>query len=273
MTRKAAELNPSYDAAVSNLGWGAWMKGRPEEGYAWLKKGLALSPTVAYGSFGMGILYLSVDNFVRAKDWFDKCVSMQQNLPSGYIGLGLMHLAKNEPAQAIDAVRKIFSSDPNNYDALAITGNGYLVLKDYARARDYYERALRIDSLGFSWFVGKRVITQLAYIFSQTSKQAKAKLFLERSRLLDEREIQIGSEIPGLRYDLACVAAQRGKMDEAFKWLEEAIKLGWIDVHWMEIDPLLISVRGEKRFQEIIANLRQRIETMRLHIEQMERPT
>lgn len=56
-------------------------------------------------------------------------------------------------------------------------------------------------------------------------------------------------------YNLACAYALQGKKDDALRALEEAVASGF-DVRWhLANDPDLASIRGEARFQEILASL------------------
>jgi hypothetical protein len=45
------------------------------------------------------------------------------------------------------------------------------------------------------------------------------------------------------------------RLDEAFGALERAIQLGYDDARWMEEDPDLANVRGDRRFTETLARL------------------
>jgi Tfp pilus assembly protein PilF len=57
-------------------------------------------------------------------------------------------------------------------------------------------------------------------------------------------------------YDVAYWAASAyallGEKDAAFEWLERAVKLGIEDKTWLESDKTLHSLRGDKRFAELM---------------------
>lgn len=67
---------------------------------------------------------------------------------------------------------------------------------------------------------------------------------------------------------VATVYAVRGNTNEALFWLRIAIVRGLRDYRWLKVEPLFDSLRRDPRFEEIINNLRSRIEEMRAKAEQ-----
>lgn len=55
-----------------------------------------------------------------------------------------------------------------------------------------------------------------------------------------------------VRYNLACSYALLDKIDEAFRALSKAIKLGYGDFRYMGLDPDLAKLRDDKRYKELI---------------------
>ncbi len=58
---------------------------------------------------------------------------------------------------------------------------------------------------------------------------------------------------PMLMYNLACSYARLNEKDKAFEWLNKSISAGFAQVKQFKADPDLDSLRGEARFQEVIA--------------------
>jgi HEAT repeat protein len=56
-------------------------------------------------------------------------------------------------------------------------------------------------------------------------------------------------------YNLACVYATMGKKDESIRYLRKAVKLGYRDVSWMEMDGDLAPVREMPEYKQIIKEI------------------
>ena len=78
----------------------------------------------------------------------------------------------------------------------------------------------------------------------------------EKAVALAERAMQEGSTEPVVLYNLACFYVGMGDNLRALELLENAVKLGWGDRAWMENDSDLTALRGESRFQALLAGIR-----------------
>ena len=57
---------------------------------------------------------------------------------------------------------------------------------------------------------------------------------------------------PATHYNLACLLAMKGRKDEAFETLQEAIALGFRNLEHLRSDPDLDKLRADKRFSEVL---------------------
>ncbi|MDQ5870833.1 MAG: protein kinase [Acidobacteriota bacterium] len=73
------------------------------------------------------------------------------------------------------------------------------------------------------------------------------------------------------QYDVACTYALLGEREEALQWLTDAARNGFPCHSFFEIDPLLESIRGEARFQSLMAELRAECAGYRRLYEEMSR--
>ncbi len=90
-----------------------------------------------------------------------------------------------------------------------------------------------------------------------TSGQARA-VFLMRSQRYVEAEAALRKIIerfpqsPSAHYNLACMHAIRGNLDESFKSLNRAVELGFRREPHIRNDPDLVNLREDERFLEIL---------------------
>jgi non-specific serine/threonine protein kinase/serine/threonine-protein kinase len=87
---------------------------------------------------------------------------------------------------------------------------------------------------------------------------------LDAAKKLHSTRLDIASRKPGQAgladawYDYACGANQAGRRDEAFDHLRQAIDHGYWDAEQMRIDDDLKSLRGDPRFEALIAEAQKR---------------
>ncbi|MFN3330649.1 MAG: TPR end-of-group domain-containing protein, partial [Pyrinomonadaceae bacterium] len=74
---------------------------------------------------------------------------------------------------------------------------------------------------------------------------------------LTEKAKNIAKADHDIAYWMAMANAQLGEIDEAFKWLERAVRLGYENVHWFMRDEMLAPLRKDPRFDEIIQKINQ----------------
>jgi serine/threonine-protein kinase len=75
-----------------------------------------------------------------------------------------------------------------------------------------------------------------------------------RAALTDRVKASAAAD-PDIAYWLASAFALEGERDQAFKWLERAIRLGREDRSWFEMDPDWGSLRDDPRYQELMSRI------------------
>ena len=75
---------------------------------------------------------------------------------------------------------------------------------------------------------------------------------LDRARVFFERAWKLG-ELPTAAYNLACLDARTGRVDQAFARLDKAIAAGFDDGVSLEKDPDLAALRGKPKFSAIVS--------------------
>ena len=75
---------------------------------------------------------------------------------------------------------------------------------------------------------------------------------VDRARTFFERAWTLG-ELPTAAYNLACLDARTGRVDQAFAQLEKAIAAGFDDGVALEKDPDLVALRGKPRFSAVVS--------------------
>ncbi len=261
---KAAELNPNYYPAVGNIGYIYLSMGNFDEALRWLKKSVALNPTFAYNYAGVGIIYVSLDDDAKAEQWLNKALELQPDFSFARSGLSIMYLKQGKFHEAMEQSRKILANDPNDLLGLNRAGLVELLQGNYAQTKQYYEKAIAIDSTRGS-------TTGLGYIYWKTGKQDEARNLFTQSLRRDHNQLDKGNESSGIPYDIAAINANQGNKEEAYKWLQKAIDAGWRFYDFGLIDPLLENLRNDDQFQQMMAQVKAKVDEMRKRVEQAEK--
>jgi eukaryotic-like serine/threonine-protein kinase len=79
--------------------------------------------------------------------------------------------------------------------------------------------------------------------------------FAAARKNLSERALKTAYADYDIAYWVASAYALLGEKDAAFEWLEHSVKLGMEDLKWLENDKTLASLRGDKRYAELLEHI------------------
>lgn len=147
------------------------------------------------------------------------------------------------------------NTQTNLADNLHEQGRNPEAVKLDREALDSYRRTLGPDHPETLKTMG-----DLARILSFDGKFDEAKkLYGELLQKANQAPGQAG--LAGAWYDFACGAAIAGRGEEAFGYLRQAVEHGYNDADHMAKDDDLKSLRGDPRFEEIVASLKKSVAT------------
>jgi serine/threonine protein kinase/Flp pilus assembly protein TadD len=261
---KSIVLNPNYVTAIGNLGAEYSFIGEYYNALTWFKKAVPLDPTFPFSYYTVGGTYSNLDNYEKAMEWFNKCLQIDPDFQFVHGGLGIMYLRQGKYQQSYAEAMAILSKAPNDLEGLSLAGWAKIFAGDYKGAKEFFKMAISIDSTGTYWYgCGRSSYTALGFINLMSGDQLKAFDLLRHSRKLDQIQLEKKSEWYTIRYDLALISALESKKNEAYRWLREAVDLGWRDYHLGQRDPLMKTLLKDKDFKEIIHKVESYIKEMR----------
>jgi serine/threonine protein kinase/Flp pilus assembly protein TadD len=133
-----------------------------------------------------------------------------------------------------------------DYQARFFAAQSYMALGRAAEAEAAYRRAYAVaeDHLTLNPD-DPRAATMCAVALCRTGQP-------EKGLACAEQAVAVDPEDAGVRYNVACLYALEGKVDEAITNLEEAFRHGFGNKEWIVHDPDLEGLRGEPRFQALL---------------------
>jgi TolB-like protein len=170
-----------------------------------------------------------------------------------------------ETGVARQAATKAALLDPLNHLSFAKLGDIEVDANQYRTAIGHYEKALSLNpKAGFSH--AKIAVCRLLLGDPKSALKAAemeprpymrlAALAIVRRKLGDERgagrEFQALKDLGQVAYQEAQVLAQLGDKDAAVEALERAVAVGDQGVLWAKTDPMLIPLRGNRRYIAIL---------------------
>jgi serine/threonine protein kinase/Tfp pilus assembly protein PilF len=203
----------------------------------------------AYGGLGL---------FDEAEEANQRAVELSPDLP--LIRRHAVHLAllQGNHVRAV-ALAETLVAEHAGPAAWISAGRAQLTAGDPVRAREHLERAYAASPLSAPellaavlWNTGERERARLLYTHYETDARAR---------------IARGDERWVVRYGLGVMYAVRGEKAEAYRWLNEAVQLGWGDYYATRRDPFLAELHGEPAFEQILARQKAAIDSMRRRVE------
>ena len=271
MVHKAIQENPNFSPAVANIGWGNWIIGRFDEAYPWMMRAKALDPTLAYQSFGMGMLYVRLNDSVKATECFNRGLQLQRDFTYSHLGLAILQFDRRNFELAAREAQSILSNAPDDVHALMLAGETALASGAPADAERYLKKAEAQAPGGELFFLFRRQGTSLGYVYHSSGRRTDAEKLFTRNLQLDRTDLSHGVETSLAPYDIARISAVRGERDDALNWLQKAIDAGWREYQFCAIDPLMANVRTDPRFDAMMAQLKTSVEMMRGRVEELEK--
>lgn len=250
---KAIELNPNYAVVIGNLGNTYAQIGNLEEALRWTKKNVELDPTTAFSYYLLGGVYLSFYDFAEAEHYINKSLELQPDFTFGYQALIDLYIAQGNCPKATQKSQEMLSIDPESQTNLIYAGNAALFCGEYEKAKPYFQKSLP----------STRALNPLGFILWKEGRKEEAIKLFNQALAIQQNRLKEGNEDPRPRYGLARIYAMQGNKTEAYKWLQAAIDGGWLLYRMGMADPMMESLRGEAQFQQMMAQVKAKVDEMR----------
>ncbi len=143
--KRALELKPKEPSYLLALGI-AWLrKGDLFEGEKVFRSLLQIQPANVLGQLHLGYVLLNQKKYGEARVWLEMSARPPVAIPEVYYYLGLLAQEQNDDARAIVLFEKTVQKLPNYAHARIALGSSYMKLKNYPRAKQELEMAVKLD--------------------------------------------------------------------------------------------------------------------------------
>jgi arylsulfatase A-like enzyme/Flp pilus assembly protein TadD len=143
--KKALDLNPNFEQAMTGLSRSLLYSGRLDEAKVWVDKVLRLNPKSFQAWYARAVIASRVDKHAAIAA-YERAISLQVNFAPVHRDLGLLQFQQQNYPEAAKHLAKAVDLGTNNavvYNALGIS---YSRTNQLRKAVESYKRALALDS-------------------------------------------------------------------------------------------------------------------------------
>jgi TolB-like protein/Tfp pilus assembly protein PilF len=259
---QALEIEPNHPTAAANVGVVLMRFGSLDESLLWNRRALSVAPNHMLIRANMAWSYLALGELDVARQWARETVALEQGMAHAHWALSAVAAARSDHARALEIAERVIEIDPDSPARRQFAAEIALFARDLATAGQHSIDALDMN-LGGSippWhFPG----TTLGYVLWQRGEIESAGEQLQGTLAAVEQLIVSGADDPRLPWEIGCIHAIQGAVDEALVWLDRGFREGWRWTIEVEADPLLDTVRDSPRFVRLVSAMAADVETMR----------
>jgi len=160
---------------------------------------------------------------------------------SSHLGWILYLAGRND--EAIAQCAKILSLDPTSFPARRYLGLAYEQKRMYPQAIEEFQKGLKVSG-------SPLMLALLGHAYAASGKTKEAQQVLSDLHDLSQAKDARRYVSP---YTVAAIYAGLNDRDQAFKWLEQAYEERDVWLMNLKVDPVFVTLRSDKRFQDLLA--------------------
>jgi protein kinase/serine/threonine-protein kinase len=269
---RALELNPSDWHAAVSLGAAHQGQNRWDEAIRLVRRSLTLDPVrshIAYAN--LTLYYATLGLFARAQSTIERAIAVQPDDANVIYARGYLDLLRGRREAALESAERLAGRGIESSVAAVLAAQLLVWSGEVERARVAAEAAYtRSPTASRAYITG----VLFAYTLERTGESARARTVLAEMERYALEQIEAGGAGTShfhhsfFYHALAVIHGLRGERDEAFHWLEEAVRSGWNHAAVLpSADPLLDGLQGDTRFQSALDRMERDIASMRARVE------
>jgi TolB-like protein/DNA-binding winged helix-turn-helix (wHTH) protein/Tfp pilus assembly protein PilF len=236
---KALELDADLSEAHTALGvvklFFDWDHSGAE---AELVQAIALNPSSADAHAWYGYLLGSLGRHEEALEKTRRALALDPLSAVRHADLQWQLLLARRYDEVVEEGRKALELEPHMALAHLNTGTAYSLKGDLDRAVAELEDAVRLDE-------SSMMMLGLAYAYAVSGKTREARELLDEMSALSERRYVCA-------FEMGVAQGALGDTDRAFEWLRRAIDERSDCIPWLNVEPMLDTLRDDPRFAALV---------------------
>jgi len=237
--RAAIALDPNLAEAHAALGWAAftihddWRTGDAE-----LERALSLDPSfaTAHQWRAMGLLYVGRTD--EAAPEMARALRLDPVSIKFLVGDGMISYYRRRYDETIEKAHKVLAMEPGFREAHLMLGEALEAKHEWADAEREFHSVVLASSGDMEG------VARLAHVYALTGRAGQTKEIV--AKLLNPAPDEYVDP-----YQLVFIYTALGEKEKALEWLEKSVRQHSAMI--MNVDPYLDPLRGEPRFQKLLA--------------------
>jgi serine/threonine protein kinase/tetratricopeptide (TPR) repeat protein len=253
MFERAIDLDPNYAIAYAGIAdccsflYMYWDGSRAnlEGAETASRKGLELAPEIAESHASRGFALTLSRDYAGAVREFETAVRLNPKLYEAHYLYARAHIEEGRLEAAVRQFEEAARVRPEDYQAVLLSASPLRGLGRIEESRSALRRGLQIVEKHLELNPDDaRALYLGAPALIQLGERERALEWAGRARSANESDSLV-------LYNVACVYALGGMVDEALECLEKAIQNGFGHRQWIDHDSDLDSLRGDLRFEAL----------------------
>jgi tetratricopeptide (TPR) repeat protein len=178
-----SKTNPTEAARLNNLGCAYMNQQLFEKGLKSFEQAAALDPNLSMAKLNQGIALSSLGRVDEAKKLLDEAAKANPKDPHVWYALGMLDKNSSEPEAAVIDFRRVVEIDDSDADTWYFLGTVYSQVKQFPKAIDAFDHALKLNPLHASAQFG------LSRAYQQSGDSAHAREHLTRFQYVTQNKL------------------------------------------------------------------------------------
>jgi tetratricopeptide (TPR) repeat protein len=211
----------------------------------WANKMISDNPLNPWGYFYLGSAFLGRDSLLQAEKDFRRAMQMDPSFLMNNYRLAHSLRLEGKYSEAVDLLKKIRKENPDETSALYDLGINYQALGKQKEALENYKAFEKTATVEWVNLYREDPATYFAIgaISARLGNMETSQKMLEKTMGMDSSRHEKFAE-------LLCL---QGRIDEAIRETEKAIKKGYRDIVWLKINPDYQTLQGDQRYIELLS--------------------
>jgi TolB-like protein/Tfp pilus assembly protein PilF len=252
---KAIRLNPSYYAAIYNLGVVYYNEGKLDRAYPLIKKSILLEPDNVFGYTVLGGIYQKLNCDKLALSNFEKVLELEPQNLLGHIYIIDQFILMKDFARADKYFNSLTELSPEWFYTFSTGAKLEMLKENYKSSKKYFDKIL--SSSGEEGY-------DYAFVLAKLKQGAAADSILN-SELNSYNELIKNSPENSnfVEKNLSDIYALKGNYEQSLRLLNRAVNKGWFEYRINLVYPYLDSLKQNDEFNRIVERMKIKTDSLK----------